>query len=227
MRILIIEDEVEVARFLAAALDDAGHESVHATTGAAGLDEAAGRRFDAIVLDVNLPDMLGFDVAAGLRDRGDDTPILVLTSRGAKGDVMRGLDSGADDYLGKPYDVGELLARLRAITRRERVQSRGRLRFGDVEMDLTTHRCSVAGAELDLTPNESKVLAILLRAGGAVVASQDINHEVWGESAAGTSLLSVHLSHLRRKLRDVRSRVVVRTERGVGYRVDAPDELVP
>jgi two-component system KDP operon response regulator KdpE len=224
--VLVIEDEPQLRRFLRAALQTQGYRVLEAETGASGLAEAAAQVPDVIVLDLGLPDMDGVEVARRLRE-WSAIPVVVLSARGQERDKIEALDAGADDYLTKPFGVGELLARLRACLRR-RIHAGGEqgdtvFQCGDWEVDLEAHIVRRAGAELHLTPLQFRLLAALVRSAGKVVTHRHLLQEVWGPGAASqTHYLRVFMGQLRHKLEDdpAHPRYLV-TEAGVGYRLRA------
>ena len=215
MRVLIVEDEDAIAVPLAEGLRHEGFDVERVATGEAGLAE--GSRADVVLLDVRLPDIDGFTVCRELRARSD-VPIIMVTAKGEEVDRVVGLELGADDYVVKPFGVRELVARIRAVSRRtaQRPASE-RLAAGSVEIDLRSRAVSVEGRPVELTPKEFDLLVALVSAGGAVVPKQRLLHDVWGGSWLGAGkTVDVHVASLRRKLGDPE---VVQTVRGVGLRV--------
>ena len=175
-----------------------------------------------IVLDLNLPDITGFAVAERLRERGNQTPILMLTARSAESEVIRGLNVGADDYVTKPCKRGELLARLRALARRRSPTGNAMLQYDDLGVDRINNRVRRAGQEIDRTPVEFKLLTALVLLDGRIASRDFLNEQLWGTSAGtSSSLLSVHVTHLRSKLSVVGEVDLIETVRGVGYRLRA------
>lgn len=218
MRILIVEDDRKVASFVARGLREEGWTADVAHDGEDGLLKAAVHPYDAIVLDVMLPERSGFEVVRELRSRDVATPVLMLTARDGSDDVVTGLDAGADDYLAKPFAFDELLARLRALMRRGGKERLDRLDYGDLEMDLIRHRASRAGEPLDLTPLEFRLLEYLLRNAERVVRRTELLEKVWDLSFDPMSnVVDVHVRRLRKKLRDGDRSPLVQTVRGVGY----------
>ncbi len=219
MRVLLVEDEPRVAEFVSRGLAEEGHSVDVEPTGAAALARAFDGSHEVIVLDVGLPDTDGWTVAAVLRARGVRTPILMLTARDAPEDIVRGLDAGADDYLTKPFEFSELLARLRALDRRATTVADQVVTVGDIIVDRVQHQVTRAGVALRLTPIEYRLLDTLVRASGAVVRREELLDRVWGmQFDPGTGLIDVHIGNLRHKLeRHGGSRVVV-SVKGVGFR---------
>ncbi|MCL4866434.1 MAG: response regulator transcription factor, partial [Gemmatimonadales bacterium] len=179
--------------------------------------------YDVIVLDVMLPGKNGFQVTGALRSEGHVTPILMLTAKDSPEDVIRGLDVGADDYLTKPFDFGELLARIRALGRRTGTGQSPTLRFADLEVDRMQHSVRRGQHDIDLTPTEFRLLETLMRVPGQVVPRTEILDRVWGMSFdPGTSLIDVHVTNLRRKLESGGGARLIAAVKGVGFRMEEP-----
>jgi len=215
MRVLVVEDERAIAEPLAEGLRREGFEVEWAPTGSAALEAA---RADLVLLDLRLPDMDGLDVCRRLRERSD-VPIIVVTARGEESDRVAGLELGADDYVVKPFGLRELIARIRAVSRRGRVSSRddGAVRIGELEVDPRTRRVRLGGDAIELTPKEFDLLASLARDPGAVVSRHRLLDEVWETSWYGSSkTIDMHVAALRRKLGDPGW---IETVRGVGFRL--------
>lgn len=220
MRILVIEDEPKVARALRTGLDRAGYEVVTAATGEEGFFLASSQSFDLILLDLMLPGRDGLEVLGTLRDRGVRTPVLVLTARDAVEDRVQGLDTGADDYLVKPFAFPELLARIRVLLRRGRPDEALRLGLADLDMDLLVRRVARGGRVLDLTVREFALLEYLLRHLGQVVSREMLARDVWKEVARGTPLdnvIDVNVARLRKKVDQGFAVKLLHTVRGVGF----------
>jgi two-component system KDP operon response regulator KdpE len=220
-RLLVIDDEVQILRLLCHALETDGFD-VHAVkTGKQGLGEVAVIQPEAIILDLGLPDMDGLEVLRRLRE-WSQVPVLILTVRNAENDVIAALDTGADDYLTKPFRARELLARMRAILRRNRAASEPAVvRFGEIEVDLAGHLVRRSGEELHLSAKEYAVLRILVQHRGRVVTHRQILREVWGPNAElQTHYLRAYIAHLRNKLEtNPRTPIHLKTESGIGYRL--------
>jgi two-component system KDP operon response regulator KdpE len=222
-RLLVIDDEVQILRLLRHALEADGFEVHEAKTGKLGLGEVAVIQPEAIILDLGLPDMDGLDVLRRLRE-WSHVPVLILTVRNSENDVIAALDTGADDYLAKPFRSRELLARMRAILRRNRAASEPALvRFGDIEVDLAGHLVRKSGVEIHISAKEYAVLRILVQHRGRVVTHRQILREVWGPNAElQTQYLRAYMAHLRSKLEaNPRFPVYLKTESGIGYRLMA------
>jgi two-component system KDP operon response regulator KdpE len=225
--ILAIEDEPQILRFLRASLVNNGYRFVEATTGEEGLRQAATRTPDLIVLDLGLPDLDGLEVIRRLRE-WSTVPVLVLSARGQEPDKVAALDAGADDYITKPFGVGELLARLRVALRHgacgEHDAVEPVLEIGGVRIELARRKVTRDGAEVHLTPIEYKLLASLARYPGRVITHHQLLRQVWGPGLTTQShYLRVYMAQLRRKLEadPARPRLFI-TEPGVGYRLREP-----
>jgi two-component system KDP operon response regulator KdpE len=221
VRVLVVDDEPAIHRFMGPALAANGYESLRAETGGEALAMVVNRRPDIVVLDLGLPDMDGKDVLRRLRE-WSDVPVVVLSARDREAEKIEALDLGADDFVNKPFGIGELMARLRAALR-HRMQEKGEtpvLRIGDVEIDIPRHRVARAGEEIKLTPKEFDLIAFLARHAGKVVTHRQILKEVWGPAHEhDTQYLRVYVGQLRAKLElDPANPTLVITEPGVGYR---------
>jgi DNA-binding response OmpR family regulator len=217
MRILLVEDDREVAEYIRRELQDEGHAVSVCHDGAAGLRAAELTAFDIIILDVMLPFMDGLEVTRRLRREHVRTPILLLTARDAPEEIVRGLDSGADDYLTKPFSFDVLLARIRVRTRAA-VEGQ-RLRFADLVLDLGTREASRGKREVALTRTEFSILECLVRASGRVVPRERLIEEVWGDRDVTYNNLEVFIRLLRGKVDLEGESALIHTERGVGYRL--------
>jgi DNA-binding response OmpR family regulator len=220
VRILIIEDEPKVANALRAGLEAEHYEVTVAMTGEEGFFLANQASFDLLLLDLMLPRRDGIDVLATLRKRGIQTPVVVLTAKDTVEDRVIGLDQGADDYLTKPFAFAELLARIRALLRRGRMDQILKLQHEDLEMDLVTHKVSRGGRSIDLTAKEFEILEYLLRHSGTVVSREMFACDVWHASARATPLdnvIDVTIARLRRKIDEPNEKKLLQTVRGVGY----------
>jgi len=218
MRILVVEDEEKMARALQRGLENEGHSVETVGTGDDAIFWATENDYDALVLDVMLPGRDGYSVCRELRAQGIFTPVLMLTSRGSVEDRIAGLDSGADDYLIKPFAFGELLARLRALRRRGPAERAPEIVVGDIVIDPASHTVHRAGIEVALSPREFALLEYLASHPGQVMRRRDIIDHVWEFDYDGMSnVVDVYIGYLRKKLeKPFRSRVI-KSVRGVGY----------
>jgi two-component system KDP operon response regulator KdpE len=218
--ILVVEDDPQIRRFLRATLDAEGYRYLEALTAEDGLTQAAAHLPDLILLDLGLPDRDGLDVIRGVR-AWSTMPILVVSARGQESDKIAALDLGADDYVAKPFTVGELMARVRAALRRAVAVAVEVFRFGHVEVDLENRVVRVAGEEVHLTPNEYRLLVVMIKHPGKVLTQRQLLNEVWGpNSTEQAQYLRVYIAQLRRKLeKDPARPKFLQTEPGVGYRL--------
>ena len=221
MLVLVVEDEVKMARALRRGLEQEGYSVELSLDGNDAMSRAREREFDAIVLDVMIPGVDGFTVCRDLRQEGNWAPVLMLTARDAVEDRIRGLDAGADDYLVKPFAFGELLARLRALVRRDPAPRPPELEFGGVHLDPASRRVTRDGVPVDLSAREFSLLEFLMRHPGEVLPRSRILEHVWDYNYDHFSnVVDVYVGYLRRKLEQPFGRPLIRTVRGVGYAVD-------
>jgi two-component system copper resistance phosphate regulon response regulator CusR len=220
VRILVIEDEQKLGRALQEGLQAEQYGVALASTGEEGFYLVQTETFDLVILDVMLPGRNGFEILTTLRQHGFKTPVLMLTARDAVEDRVRGLDTGADDYLVKPFAFPELLARIRALCRRGVPESGPKLQVGNLELDIEGRSVSRAGQTLDLTAREFELLEYLVRHRGHVVSREMLTRDVWKEGGRYTPLdnvIDVHMARLRRKVDDQFDQKLVHTVRGVGF----------
>jgi two-component system copper resistance phosphate regulon response regulator CusR len=230
MKILIIEDDSKTARAIYAGLTSEGYPTRIATCGDEGIACLGGEAFDAVVLDWMLPGRDGIAILQWLRRRSPEPPVLLLTARDSVEDRVLGLDSGADDYLVKPFAFAELLARLRALLRRSGQQEIPRKQIGDLVLDIHTRQVWRAGGEVLLTPREFEFLIYLMHHEGQVVTRQMLAREVWREPNRSTPLdnvIDVHLARLRKKIDGDRVPKLIQTVRGVGFILRDQPEIPP
>jgi two-component system KDP operon response regulator KdpE len=225
--VLVIDDEAPIRKFLRAGLESQGYSLVEASTGQEGIAQAAMRAPDLVLLDLGLPDMDGLEIVRRIRE-WSAMPIIVLTARGQEGDKIRALDSGADDYVTKPFSMGELHARMRVALRHRSgatsdVES-GIFEVGDLQIDYARRRVAVGGAEVRLTPIEYRLLTTLARHAGRVLTHEQLLREVWGPGYTSQHhYLRVYMAQLRHKIeRDPARPRLLLTEPGVGYRLREP-----
>jgi two-component system OmpR family response regulator len=220
MRILLVEDETKMARALRRGLEQEGYAVDVLGDGEEALYQATENEYDAVVLDVMLPRLDGFQVCESLRERGRWAPVLMLTARDAVGDRIRGLDVGADDYLVKPFAFGELLARLRALIRRGPFERPAVVEVEDLVLDPAAHRVTRDGKEVELSSREFALLEYLMRHPGQVLTRRQIQEHVWDYNYEGLSnVVDVYVGYLRKKLERPFGRPLIRTVRGVGYAI--------
>jgi two-component system, OmpR family, response regulator len=220
IRLLVVEDDGKLVRVLRRGLQSEGYQVDVARTGPEALAHADNHQYDAVLLDLMLPGIDGFAVCEALRQREPWIPVLMVTALTDIGDRIRGLDAGADDYLVKPFDFGELLARLRALIRRASEHART-ARFGDLEIDRYNQVVTVRGQDIELTQREFAVFEVLARQRGEVVSRHELLAHVWDEGYEGSpNVMDVYVGYLRRKLEQPLGRRVIQTVRGVGFVLD-------
>jgi two-component system, OmpR family, copper resistance phosphate regulon response regulator CusR len=220
MRVLVVEDEQKVANALREGLEGERYDVVVERTGEAAFFRLNTEEFDAILLDLGLPGRDGLQILKAVRERGMKTPVLVLTARDSVQDRVAGLDSGADDYMVKPFAFAELLARVRALVRRGRGAESPRLAAGDLDVDLITRKVTRDARPVELTVREFELLEYLLRHQGQVVSRETLARDVWKETARSTPLdnvIDVHIARLRRKVDAEYPVKLIHTVRGVGF----------
>ncbi|HXG64341.1 MAG TPA: response regulator transcription factor [Blastocatellia bacterium] len=224
MRILVVEDEKKMAAFIKRGLEEEGAVVDIAYDGEDGLFRAATGNYDLIILDITLPRLDGLEVCRRLRDDRIATPILLLTARDSVEMKVRGLDSGADDYLTKPFAFAELLARIRALTRRNTGQVSMRLQVGDLVLDPLTRRVTRAGQPIELTSKEFSLLECFMRHPDQVLSRTVLAEKVWNESFdAFTNVIDVYVNYLRNKIDRNFSPKLIHTVRGAGYVLRRPE----
>lgn len=218
MRLLVVEDEADLAATVEKALVEAGFVVDRAGDGAEALWKAGTAQYDTIILDLMIPAVDGWEVVLRLREAGNRTPVLMLTARDATADKVRALDSGADDYLTKPFTLAELVARIRALIRRAAGTPAPVLELGDVRLETSSRRVTRAGVEIDLAPKEYALLEFLALHRGTLVTRSTLYEHIYDDREDTMSnLVDVYVSSLRRKL----GRNLIRTRRGAGYIIDA------
>jgi len=230
MRILIVEDEIRLAQALEHILCEAGYEADAVNDGQSGLDWALATHYDAIILDVMLPKRDGMSVASELRRAGVSTPILMLTAKSEIADKITGLDSGADDYMTKPFSPSEMLARIRALTRRQGEVVFEKMTFGDLTLLLQSYDLLANDKQIHLSFKEFNLLRILMANPKQVVSKETLIDKVWGyESSAEDNNVEAYVSFVRKKLQFLNSTVSIETVRKAGYRLveNAPDATGP
>jgi DNA-binding response OmpR family regulator len=219
VRVLIVEDDEAIGRSLELVLEQRGYDVVRCTQGGAALLAVDARRMDVVLLDLGLPDMDGVEVCRRLRRTSRNLPIVMLTARDAEMDVVLGLNAGADDYVLKPFRLGELLARIGALLRRVEPVGHDALQIGDLQVDGAARAARRRGVPLELRPREFDLLLLLAQNAGRVVPRERILAELWRDHWGGASkTLDMHMSTLRRHLGEPE---IITTFRGVGYRLDA------
>lgn len=223
MRILVVEDELHLSEALSHILKKNNYTVDTSLDGEAGLDNALSGIYDVIVLDIMLPKMDGITVLKTMREEGVKTPVILLTAKGEIADKVAGLDSGADDYLAKPFNTDELLARIRALGRRrgEIVENANTVSYGDITLNTASLKLTSSGNEITLTMKESELLEHLILHRDMVCPKEQIIEKLWGfESEAEANHVEVYISFLRKKLKFVHSKTSISTVRGIGYTLE-------
>lgn len=225
MKILVVEDELKLGGFICAGLVQAGHVCDHLTDGAKGLEAAMVNTYDLILLDLMLPSMNGFDFLDNLRRFGQETPVIILSALADTETVIKGLDLGAIDYLRKPFELDELLARVRTAQRRTTGQPASKLTFEDLEMDLLSREVSRDGRKILLSNREFSLLELLVSNANRVVTKARILEKVWDMNFdPGSNVIEVHLYQLRRKIDKDFDVPLIHTVIGSGYMIKAPSK---
>jgi DNA-binding response OmpR family regulator len=223
MRILLVEDDSRIARFVAKGLREQAYAVDVAANGEGALDQVSVNTYDLIILDVMIPAPDGFEVCRRLRESGLCVPILMLTARDTTDDRVRGLDTGADDYLTKPFEFRELLARLRALLRRSGELRPSRIEIDDLVLDTAAQTAARAGKRIPLTTKEYALLEYLARSSGRVVGREEISEHVWDESFDPfTNTIEVYVNRLRHKIDERAAKPLIHTRRGAGYMLGEP-----
>ena len=223
MRVLIVEDEKRLAQALGQIMEEQHYQVDIVYDGADGLDYALSGQYDIVILDVMLPKKDGYTLVRELRDQGNDTPVLFLTARDSVADRVKGLDLGGDDYLVKPFDFAELLARIRAMTRKRVGQRTNRFTVGDLTLDTERRQAVRGGEEIPLLPKEFSILEYLVRNKEKVLSREQIEDQIWNYDYAGSSNnVDVYLSRLRKKIDGGREEKLIHTVRGMGWAIREP-----
>lgn len=218
MRVLVVEDAKDMNRLIVKTLTRAGYSVDGCYNGEEALDFLAGAEYDAILLDVMMPKMDGYALLEKLRSQGMDTPVLFLTARDAISDRVKGLDLGADDYLVKPFDFEELLARIRAMTRKKAGKRSNVFTLGNLQVDAQSHTVTRGGQEINLLPKEFTILEYMIRNQGTVLSREQLENQIWNYERSGSSNnIDVYISKLRKKIDGDGQSRLLHTIRGVGW----------
>lgn len=224
MHLLVVEDEKDLNRILVKTLEKEGYNVESCYDGSIALDYLLLAEYDGVVLDIMLPGMNGFEVLKKAREKNVKTPVLFLSAKDDTEDIVRGLNMGADDYLVKPFEMKELLARIRVMTRRKPEIQENVYRCGDLTVDYNTHEVKRAGVPISLSPKEFSVLLYLVRNKNIIVTREQIETNIWSIQSGGNSnLVDVYIRYLRRKIDDDFERKMICTIRGTGYMLKCED----
>lgn len=225
MRILIVEDEISLAEAVTAILKKEQYFVDAVYDGRDGLDYALSGIYDLILLDIMLPKMNGLDVLREIRNNNISTPVMLLTARSEINDKIKGLDCGADDYLTKPFNKGELLARIRALTRRKGEIPSNELMFGDLTLNQSTYELICGNLNVKLGAKEFKIMQMLMFAPKSIISKDEFIEKIWGyDSEAEYNSIEVYISFLRKKLGAIKSTVQIKASRGIGYYIEENKE---
>ncbi|HOT42231.1 MAG TPA: response regulator transcription factor [Syntrophorhabdaceae bacterium] len=217
MRLLLIEDEEKVANFISLGLKEEGYEVDTAYDGKKGLELIRENSYGAILLDLMIPEIDGLELLKTIRSWGVDTPVLIITAKNSKEDVVRGLDTGSDDYLTKPFSFEELLARIRALLRRSMKSDIKTLEYRGLTLNPYTRRLHSGSGETDLTEKEFLIMELMLKNKESVLSRKDIAEYVWHSTADTTNIVDVYVNFLRKKIEALTSKKYIHTVRGMGY----------
>jgi DNA-binding response OmpR family regulator len=225
VKILVVEDDKKLGGFVRKGLEAQGFVVDFSANGDEAFTLAASRPYDALVLDIMIPGRDGLSILRNLRERGSHVPVILVTARSALNERLEGLNTGADDYLTKPFYIEELVARLHALLRRASGQQREMLEYGNVAVNLLTREVTCAGQAVELTAREFALLTYLMRAPGRTFTRAQICEHVWSyHFDPGTNLVDVYIQHLRKKLPQESGRPLIETVRSVGYRIPAAEK---
>lgn len=220
MRLLLAEDEIELANALSAILKHNGYDTDVANDGALALEKATVSDYDAVILDVMMPKLDGLEVLSKMRSAGNSTPVIILTAKSELDDKVAGLDAGADDYLTKPFAAKELLARIRAVTRRDKeMKGTSLLSFGNTTLNLETYRISASLGEITLINKEFQIFEALMRSAGKILPQSELMKKIWDDSA-DQNVLWVYISYIRKKLEKIGSNTLIKAHRNAGYSLE-------
>ncbi len=217
MKILVIEDEEKVANFISLGLEEEGYDVDVAFDGKKGIELIKERDYGIILLDLMLPEIDGLQLLKTIRSRGIDTPVLIITAKNSKEDVVKGLDTGSDDYLTKPFSFEELLARIRALLRRSAKTDANILKYKGLSLNPYTRILNFGAEEIDLTEKEFLIMELMLKNSETVLSRKDIAEYVWHTSTDTTNIVDVYVNFLRKKIETLTSKKYIHTVRGMGY----------
>ncbi len=224
MDVLIIEDEAKVVDFIAKGLEEEGYSVSAAFDGKKGLELLQTRKYDIVLLDLMIPEIDGLKVLRNIRAWGINTPVLIITAKNTKEDVVRGLDTGSDDYLTKPFSFEELLARMRALLRRSAAKEGHVMKYEDLELNPYSRVLSVGMKEVELTEKEFLTMELLIKNAGRTMTRREIAEYAWQNATDSTNIVDVYINFLRKKIETITPRKYIHTVRGIGYTLKEEDE---
>lgn len=217
MKFLIIEDEEKVAHFLSQGLKEENYEVDTAYDGKKGLELIKNNTYDLILLDLMIPEIDGLQLLKIIRSWGNNTPVLIITAKNSKEDVVKGLDTGSDDYLTKPFSFEELLARIRALLRRVKKQEMNILKYKELTLNPYTRKLNTAKGEIDLTEKEFMIMELMIKNNEKILSRRDIAEYVWHNTSDTTNIVDVYVNFLRKKIESISLKKYIHTVRGMGY----------
>lgn len=224
MSVLLIEDELKVANFISKGLEEEGYSVQVAYNGAEGLHLLRSGVYDIVLLDLMLPEIDGLEVLQTMRSWGMTTPVLIITAKSSKEDVVRGLDTGSDDYLTKPFSFEELLARMRALLRRKSGREAHALRYRDMTLDPFNRTLSVGSKDVELTEKEYMIIEFMIKNSDRPVSRREVAEYVWQDGSDSTNIVDVYINFLRKKIESISKKKYIHTVRGTGYILKEEDE---
>lgn len=217
MKVLLVEDESKVAHFISKGLEEEGYAVDVAYDGKKGLDLVSASTYDIVLLDLMIPEIDGLELLKRMRASGIDTPVLIITAKSSKEDVVKGLDTGSDDYLTKPFSFDELLARIRALLRRSRKAEQLLLEYRDITLNPYTRRLNIASKEAELTEKEFLIMEYLLKNSEKPLTRKEIAEYVWQNQDDSSNIVDVYVNFLRKKIESISQKKYIHTVRGIGY----------
>jgi len=226
VKVLLVEDEEKVARFISKGLEEEGYIVETANNGKKGLELLGERSYDILLLDLMIPEIDGLEVLQNIRAWGIDTPVLIITAKSSKEDVVKGLDSGSDDYLTKPFSFDELLARVRALLRRSRKTDTHILEYKDLILNPYSRKLTIASKESELTDKEFMILEFLLKNNEKPLTRREIAEYVWQNANDSTNIVDVYVNFLRKKIESLSAKKYIHTVRGTGYILKEENEKI-
>jgi DNA-binding response OmpR family regulator len=226
VNVLLVEDEEKVANFISKGLEEEGYIVETANNGNKGLELLGERSYDILLLDLMIPEMDGLEVLRNIRARGINTPVLIITAKSSKEDVVKGLDTGSDDYLTKPFSFDELLARVRALLRRSRKTDTHILEYKDLVLNPYNRKLTIASKESELTDKEFMILEFLLKNNEKPLARREIAEYVWQNVNDSTNIVDVYVNFLRKKIESLSAKKYIHTVRGTGYILKEENEKI-
>ncbi|OPY64948.1 MAG: Response regulator MprA [Syntrophorhabdus sp. PtaU1.Bin050] len=224
MKVLLVEDETKVAHFISTGLEEEGYAIDVAYDGKKALGFAKETTYDIILLDLMIPEVSGLDVLKNIREWGINTPVLIITAKSSKEDVVKGLDTGSDDYLTKPFSFDELVARMRALLRRSRKADSHILEYKDIVLNPYNRKLVIAMREVELTEKEFLIMEVMLRNSEKPLTRKEIAEYAWQNQADSTNIVDVYVNFLRKKIESVTTKKYIHTVRGIGYALREEDE---